>query len=305
MATLIILNPHAGGGRAGRLWNRLEPLLWQVLGDLVIAVTQHPEEVAAHLGEAVNLGLERVIVVGGDGTNHVMVNALAELARSHPGAPLPAFGTLPVGTGRDWARTVGIPLRAEEAVRWLATAQAAPVDVGRLTSGSATVYFLNVASAGISGEIDAHVNAIQRRRPWTFLTQTVRALMSYAPRPLRVYLDGQPWYEGTAFVVAVANGRNFGHGMLIAPEAAINDGLFDVILAEGMARTTALRALPSLYNGTHLRRADVHHARAAEVRIEPDEGTLDLDLDGEYDTGQTLEFAIEPGLLPMLQHPAP
>ncbi len=305
MATLIILNPHAGGGRARRLWSTVEPLLWQALGDLVIAITDRPEEVAAHLDQAIERGLDRVVVVGGDGSNHVVVNRLADLALHQPELRLPAFGSLPIGTGRDWARTVGIPLNAPEAVTWLRGARPAPVDMGRLTYGEETVYFLNVASAGIGGEIDANVNAIQRRRPWTFLAQTIRALMDYAPKPIQVYLDGELWYEGTSFITAVANGRSFGHGMQIAPEASINDGLFDVVLAEEMGRLTAIQALPSLYSGTHLQREDIRHARATEVRIESPEGPLDLDLDGEYNIGQGLVFTMEPALLQMLQQPSP
>lgn len=303
MSTLIILNPHAGGGLARRLWSSVEPLLWEALGDLVIAITDRPEEVAAHLDQAIERELEKVVVVGGDGSNHVVVNRLADLARHQPDLRLPAFGSLPIGTGRDWARTVGIPLKAPEAVQWLRRARPAPVDLGRLTYGGTTVYFLNVASAGIGGEIDARVNAIQIRRPWTFLAQTVRALVSYVPKPIQVFLDGALWYEGTSFITAVANGRSFGHGMKIAPLASIHDGLFDVVLAEEMGRVTALQALPSLYNGTHLQRSDVRHARASEVRINSPEGSLDLDLDGEYNVGQGLTFTIEPALLNMLQLP--
>ena len=82
--TLIILNPHAGSGRAGRVWKELEPLLWEQLGELVVAVTQRTEEVAEHLDKAHASGLTRVISIGGDGTNHTLVNALADLNERYP-----------------------------------------------------------------------------------------------------------------------------------------------------------------------------------------------------------------------------
>jgi len=86
MKTLIILNPHAGSGRAGRLWSKIEPLLWQELGELVVAVTQRPEEIAPHLESARAAGLTRVIAIGGDGTNHSLVNELVRLnQRQQPG----------------------------------------------------------------------------------------------------------------------------------------------------------------------------------------------------------------------------
>ncbi len=303
MSTLIIVNPHAGNGRAGRLWSRIEPLLWEALGDLVIAVTQRPEEVAKRLRESIDMGLKRVITVGGDGTNHVIINALADLAERQPGLPLPVLGSLPIGTGRDWARTVGVPFDPEDAVRWLAMAQPRPVDLGHLAHSKGAFHFLNIASAGIGGEVDARVNAIRRRRSWTFLVQTVGALLRYRPRFVRVMLNGETWYEGTAFIVVVANGRSFGHGMYVAPDAQIDDGLFDVVVVEGMSPLEAIPALPSLYKGTHLLRSDVHHTRAADVRIESPRGPLDLDLDGEYSLAEDLHFTVRPGLLQILSHP--
>src|SRR5689334_10231106 len=88
MKTLIILNPHAGSGRAGRLWSKIEPLLWKELGELVVAVTQRPDEIAPHLESARDAGLTRVIAIGGDGTNHTLINELVRLNERHPGEPL-------------------------------------------------------------------------------------------------------------------------------------------------------------------------------------------------------------------------
>ena len=303
MPTLIIVNPHAAGGRALNIWSRIEPLMWETLGDLVVAVTEYPEEVATHLEDALAMGLKRIITVGGDGTNHVIINALADLMQQNPAMSPPILGSLPIGTGRDWARTTGVPLAPLEAVRWLAEARSYPVDLGRLTHQAGSAYFLNIASAGISGEVDRRVNTVRRRRPWTFIVHTVSALLRYRPRRFRVFLDGELWFEDHAFAIAVANGRAFGHGMLVAPNAQVNDGLFDVIAIEGMRVLEALRALPSLYQGTHLKRPDVHQARAADVFIESPDGPLDIDLDGEYTTGQALQFTIQPRLLQMLRQP--
>src|SRR5258706_11072891 len=153
MTTLIILNPHAGSGRAGKLWTEIEPLLWKELGELVVAVTQRPEDVAEHLDKARAAGLTRVIAIGGDGTNHALINALITLNREHPEGPKMTFGNLPLGTGRDWARTLGIPFKPADAVRWIKGAHPAPLDVGQSQIGSSSQNFLNIASVGISGVI--------------------------------------------------------------------------------------------------------------------------------------------------------
>lgn len=298
--TLIILNPHAAGGRAGAIWKVLEPKLWGRLGELVVAITQNQDEVAAHLDKAQASGLTRVIAIGGDGTNHALINALAALNARNPDATPMIYGNLPVGTGRDWARGLGIPFRdVDAAADWIAGATPQPVDIGRVVYDGQQRYFLNIASAGISGDIATQVNSIRKRRPWTFLQQTVLALLRYAPEKVHIALDGAGWYDGNAYLLAVANGSTFGRGMRIAPEAKPNDGLFDVILVKGMSRPRILMAFEQVYRGAHLTHPRVQHGRAQSVRIETP-APLHFELDGETFNGQMLDFTLHPGLLKML-----
>ncbi len=303
--TLIILNPHAAGGRAGKVWKKIESILWERLGELVLAVTEHPNEVADHLDEAYSVGLTRVISIGGDGTNHALINALIEFNERHPDSPPMVYGTLPVGTGRDWARTLGIPLDAKKAAHWIADAQPHPVDVGLISyqDGDTAVrrHFLNAASSGISGEIGEWVNRTRSRRAWTFLWATVTKLFTYQPQPMRIELDGELWREGSTYIVTVANGTTFGRGMKIAPNAKIDDGLFDVVLVEGMARARALLALRMVYDGSHLQHPAVFSSQAKTIRISSEAGRLGLELDGEHAIGQDMTFTIRPGLLNLLR----
>jgi YegS/Rv2252/BmrU family lipid kinase len=298
--TLIILNPHAGSGRAGRVWKELEPILWDRLGELVVAITQHTEEVAQHLEQAYAAGLTRVISIGGDGTNHALVNALADLNEQHPDGTKMIYGNLPIGSGRDWARAKRIPFNVRQAAEWIATAQPQPTDVGLMTFDGRREHFLNIASAGLSGEVDRRVNSVRVRRPWTFLQATISSILSHDPQNMRVKLDGQEWYEGSAYLVAVANGTTFGHGMRIAPHAQTDDGLFDVILVKGVARPVILSALYRVYNATHLTHPAVRHARAKAVHISATESTIGIDLDGEHASGRDMRFNMRSGLLQML-----
>jgi diacylglycerol kinase (ATP) len=296
--TLIILNPHAGGGRAGRLWHKIEPLLWEELGELVIAVTQHPGEVAQHLEKARIAGLTRVITIGGDGTNHALVNELIRLNRRYPDEPPMTFASLPIGTGRDWARALGVPFSPKKAVAWIKQARPALLDLGSLTmDGEESRHFLNIASVGISGVIVNMVNRLTVRRPWTFYKSTVQSLWTYQPPHLRIKLDGQLWYDAKALLCAVANGSMFGHGLRIAPNALYDDGLFDVVAIEALPRWEAVIALNSLYSGSHLQRKDVHIARAHTVEVEADGKPLELELDGEGASGHQLRFELLPRAL--------
>ncbi len=298
--TLIILNPHAAGGRAGKLWAHIEPMLWDKLGELVVAITQNPAEVAQHLDHAYASGLTRVISIGGDGTNHAMVNALADLHEHYPqGVPI-TYGILPIGTGRDWARSAGIPMNPEDAAAWVVNATPTPTDIGLVTWDTGRrEHFLNIASGGVSGEVDRRVNNVKRRRRWTFLSATVASILSYVPTPVKVMLDGATWYEGESWLVVVANGTTFGHGMRIAPNAQIDDGLFDVLLIEKASKLKMLKALRRVYDGSHLTHPRVRVARAQRVTLESTVPLM-LDLDGEHAQGRRLEFVIRPKLLNLL-----
>lgn len=302
--TLIILNPHAGAGRAGRLWQEIEPMLWDALGELVIAVTQHPNDIAEHLDKAQAAGITRIVAIGGDGTNHAIINAIQTLEVAHPDKPKMTYAQLPVGTGQDFARTLNIPNTPQAAVEWIAHAKPASIDLGVLRySSNQTIqqrHFLNIASVGLGGEVDRRVNATRQRKAWSFKLTSIQSLLTYRPQHLKVWLDDRLWYDDKSWIVVVANGKIFGHGMNIAPHARIDDGLFDVVLVGNVNRYRTIRAFNTVYSGRHLAQDGVYYQQARQVRIENSDGLLGLDLDGEYVKGTQLEFAVKPAALQML-----
>lgn len=296
--TLIILNPHAGGGRAGAIWREIEPTLWKHMGDLIVAVTQHPNEVARHIEQAYAVGVRRVIALGGDGTNHALVNALADFNQQQSEPMI--YGNIPVGTGRDWARGQGIPYTDSARVaQWIIGAKPTPTDLGMLRTGSTREYFLNIASTGLGGQVAKRVNRVNKR-PWTFLVSTVLTTLGYQPETVQVQVDGRDWYEGSAYAVAVANGSTFGHGMRIAPHALTGDGLFDVVLVKGVSRLTVLTALRRVYDASHLTHPAVMTTRAASVTVRSPRGLIEMELDGEYSEGRDVTFSLQPAALQML-----
>jgi len=159
---------------------------------------------------------------------------------------------------------------------------------------------LNIASAGMGGEVAARVNRSKTRRPWTFLAATVATLLRYQPRTLKIALDGVPWFDGSAYFAAIANGTTFGHGMKIAPKADIHDGLFDIVLLENISRLRILMALRRVYDGSHLTRPEIHYAQAKEVRITSGGAPISLELDGEVASGHELTFQVRPAALQLL-----
>jgi diacylglycerol kinase (ATP) len=298
MKPICIVNPKAGAGRALRQLEIVKPFLSNLFGFLHLVVTSHPQEVLEKIRLAARDGYDMVLSIGGDGTNQVVVNALAKL----PEHPL-TFATLPFGTGRDLARSLEVPVEPLAAAQWLARAEPCALDIGRVTSEGAQSYFVNVASAGLTGEVARRCN-VQVKRPWTYFQAAVSTLLQFGPPTMRVTIDGEVWYEGEALALAVGNGRYFGRGMLVCPDALLNDGQFDVVLVEGMGKANALVALPSLYTGAHLKRGDVHTRRARHVIVEALGPALDLEMDGEPDQSSTIAFEVVPGALQALVDPS-
>jgi YegS/Rv2252/BmrU family lipid kinase len=279
----------------------LEPTLAHLADDYAVVMTRHAEDVAELIQQAAYEGCERVISIGGDGTSNVVVNALMAYNTTHPGNTL-VYGAIPAGTGRDFARGAGIPQKTMEAANYIlnqATLQA--VDIGYAEFGDDKRYFLNISSAGISNNV---VQRVERatKRPWTYFVSVVLALAQYEPEGVRIELDGDVWFEGRIYIAAVANGKYFGQGIFVAPDALIDDGLFDVVIAEEMPTFDLIRAFPTIYTGKHITHPKVKVGRAQQISIfSTSPVPLGMDFDGELATSATeVRYTILPGKLKML-----
>ena len=293
--TLFVVNAAAGGGRAGRVRDRLlarDPGLkrhtWLEGRDAADAEARLRRRLA-------DPELRRIVVLGGDGTAHGVVDLLL----SEGVAERVAFGLLSAGTGSDFARTLGMPKRPEDALHRILNAKPRPIDaIGIETDSGVRAHCLNIASAGLSGAVDQAVNA--SRVHGSYLWTTVRAVLGYRATPCRVLVDGEEWIDGPFFVVAMANGRYFGKGMHVAPGARIDDGLLDVVLIPPVPKWQLPVRLPQFLTGRHVRLPRVRTTRAKEVRIEPPADFFPFDLDGETLTSEPATFRILPGALCLL-----
>ena len=296
--TLILVNPAAGGGRAGAFWERLRPAA-EALAPIRVEVPANREASRRTVRDALTGGCERVVAVGGDGTAHLVANAILG---SGAGAVL---GVLPAGTGSDLARALRIPRDPREALRRALLGPPVPIDAGRCETQTDVFFFINIASAGIGGLVDEAVNAMPRRGRTAFLRATLAALWHYSCIPVRISADGAAFYEGPLFVLAVANGTTFGKGMRIAPHASVDDGLFDLVLVGEVAGAELLRRLPQVYLGRHMHARPVRFTRAREVVLDPLAPLPVFDVDGEtYPSGRAT-FTLLPGALRVAGPPPP
>jgi YegS/Rv2252/BmrU family lipid kinase len=282
--TLVIVNPRSRNGVTGRRWKALQAGLRGALGPFDVEHTRAPRDAERIAREGVRAGIERVIIAGGDGTVNEVVTGL--LAAGLGGYA--EIGLLPLGTGGDFTRSLGIPPGLDEAVALLAAGKARQIDAGRITyrdaaSRNASAYFVNVASLGISGLIDQLVNRATKRFGGgaSFLIGTIKAIARHRSEHVTLRVDGEVVHDGPLVLAAAANGRYFGGGMYIAPEARLDDGLFDVVLVSDLSKRKLLAKLPLLYLGKHLNDPECRFLRGRAIEAEAAPGAVLLDIDGE------------------------
>ena len=288
MKLRVISNPTAGSGSAVRRLPALKRLLADRGFTAEFVETRAPGDATRLVHEARGDGVECLLVMGGDGT----LNEVSQGYLDPDGLPLPGpdIALVPSGTGGDFRKTFQLGTTLEEAVERLGTAEPHPLDLGvlELSSHSGETIrraFLNITSFGLGGLTDRLVNAGPK---WiggraAFFVGSLRALISYSNAPVRLRVDGEVVLEAPIVNVAIANGRYFGGGMKIAPDADPSDGLFDVIAMHDLTRAQGVALAPRLYQGTHLHQPGVKVTRGALIEAESlvPRAEILIDMDGE------------------------
>jgi YegS/Rv2252/BmrU family lipid kinase len=270
---LLVHNPSAGGGRAGRL---APELVGRLAGDGVEVALHRTRSLAdARLAacEAAS-AVDAVVAVGGDGT----VGACAAgLADAGPGARA-ALGVVPAGGGNDAARSLGLPAGDPlAAAALLPRLRRRPADLATVAGRA----YLNVAGAGFDAEVNRVAN---QRLGWVrgrprYVGAVLAQLVVGRTARFRLALDDEP-EELSGWLVAVANGPSYGGGMRIAPAAALDDGLLDVVVIGATSKAELLRTFPRVFSGRHVDHPAVSVRRAGRVELDADR-TLAVYADGE------------------------
>lgn len=299
----LIVNPAAGGGRAGRACAAVEAAL-RGHGVTVCSDRARDLEHARALAlEAARAG-ESVFVLGGDG----LAGAIADVLRTVPGS---LMAVLPGGRGNDLVRVLGLPGDPVLACDALVDAVPTPIDLGE-ADGRA---FLGIASVGL----DSDANRIANEAPaWlgdlVYAYGALRALVSWRPACFELTLrNGAGAAEETAgspsrsiaftgYTVAVANSKAYGGGMLMAPHASLQDGLLDLVWIEQIPKLRVVANLPKLFKGTHVEEPSVHVLRATEVEISADRPFM-MYADGDPLVALPARLRVLPGAVRMLVPP--
>ena len=285
--TVVILNPKAGSVREiASLTKRLRDL-----PDTEVLVTTGKTAATRFARKAVERGCDTIVAAGGDGTLNEVVNGIAaDRARVR-------LGLIPLGTGNDFARTIGLPTDFDEAIDVLATGRTRAIDLVRVTSKQVR-YFINVSAGGFSGLVDEKLTPKMKKTwgPLAYLRCAVASLPQlHAYRTTISFGRGRRLVVGV-YNVIVANGRYAGGGTMIAPRASVDDGLLDVILILERPATDLALLAAQVALGKHLSSKTIVFQRAAKVRVKSRPGMW-FNVDGELVGNEPVTFEVLPRAL--------
>ncbi|HKW06314.1 MAG TPA: diacylglycerol kinase family protein [Candidatus Dormibacteraeota bacterium] len=267
-----------------------------------VALTTRPLEATEIAQRAVLESRPLIVAVGGDGTLNEVVNGFFR-----NGAPLPTTSKLamvPLGTGGDFRRTLRIPMDPKQAIEVLRNGLVRRLDAGCITystsdGATAVRHFINIADAGIGGEVVNRVgNGTKRFGSFAYTIGGLGALFSYSNSPMTVDIDGVRHELPKAQQVVVANCQYFGGGMQMAPSASPTDGVFDVILIKDAGKVETMRGMNDVRKGRHLDGANPKMELMYGKRIavsSPEK--VRIDVDGEAVGFLPALFEIQPGAI--------
>jgi diacylglycerol kinase (ATP) len=280
----LVVNPTSGRGRGARIAPAVRERLAAAGLTVDVHTTTCAEDVGRIAAEVVASGADAVALIGGDGTIHLGAQVLA-----NSGMP---FGVIPAGTGNDFARGLGVPLKDPAAAADLVVA-------GRTRTIDLAVAKDEFITTVVAGGFDSLVNKRANAMSWPkgnarYTVATFAELRTFKPLEYVVTVDDEV-IETKAMLVAVGTGPTYGGGLQICAGAELDDGQLDVTIIQPVSRLTLLQMFPKLSKGTHVGHPAVRTLRGSSVRIESPGITAYGD--GEVLGPLPVDIGIAPGAL--------
>lgn len=297
----LILNPMADMGNSWRVAADMRPIV-EGFGGADWSGTVYPTHATELARQAGEDGYERVIVMGGDGTVHEVINGLMMI----PQKKRPAVGVVPLGSGNDFAHAIGVPDAPAEALRHALAGQPRPVDLGVLRDEHGrTEYFDNTLGIGFDAVVTIRSHRLPLLRGFPmYLTAVIQTIiLNFDPMALHVETDGETWDLPT-LMLTVCNGPREGGGFHVAPQARLDDGILHYATIEKVSRPMMFRLIPEVMNGTHGRFKQVHLGACRKMSLTSDR-PLYIHADGEIFSGfgtnvRRLSIEVIPGALQVI-----
>lgn len=291
----FIVNPRAGSGKTMSEWVPAEHKMERLGIKYVTAYTDYKKHAMGLAYDAAAEGYRRIVAVGGDGSIHEVMNGVAKYC-DWTGTPTEEFhlGVMPIGSGNDWIKSLGIPHNVCDVVDLIKKESFARMDVVEVNCANGTTsYMTNIGGIGFDPHVCERVNKQKEsgmRGKRIYLNALYHTLRSLNTINVRVTADGEKVFEGTIYSMALGNGKYSGSGMRQVPGAKFDDNLLDFTIVPKMPLGKLLKLLPHLFDGKMDEASSLICGRCTSLQVEPmDEASADIiELDGEID-----------GMLPM------
>ncbi len=278
----LILNPMADMGRAWKTANDLRPIAQEFRGELTWSGTVYPTHAIDLAKQAAEEGCDMVVAMGGDGTVHEVMNGLMQV----PENKRPIMGIVPIGSGNDFAYSIGITQKPSHALAHALKAEnIQPVDIGLLTDEHGRKeYFDNTLGIGF----DAIVTIRSHKLPIVkgflmYLTAVIQTIvLNHDPVKVKVETDNETW-EDQILMLTLCNGPREGGGFMMSANSKNNDGIFESVAVTKVSRTTMFRLVPEFMKGTHARFKQIRMGSFQKMALTSDR-PLYIHADGEIFT---------------------
>ena len=301
---LVIFNPIAGRGRVKKHWPELQQGLIDAGIEFDVTATSAPLD-AVKLAEKATTKYSTVIAVGGDGTIHEVVNGL--MRASSEGETI-TLGIVPLGNGDDFAKMIppqttigGKVFDWHIAIEKIAKGQTKMFDVGRMSDdklgvgqGNKPHYFMNGMDIGFGAQAALNFTKVPSFLTGmaAYLTAIMKTLIDYHIPKIRIKIDDQAAFEQSTTMTVITNGRCFGSGFWVCPEAQVDDGLLDVMVTQSVGRLKILRLIPKIMKGTHVNEPILKNYRARRIDIKSQQPFV-VEADGEIPYPQTRHLEVQ------------
>lgn len=281
---VVIVNPRSGGGLSEKRWASVVGPITDGLGAFDTRFTEAPGHARTIAFEEATAGRQLVVALGGDGTISEVADGLVAAGGQAE------LGIIPRGTGGDFRRSLGIENQLFDAAEHVRKTKSRKVDMGRVSfvahDGTASSrHFINVTSLGFSSTVAKRANDASKKLGGriSFLSAVVRSLLTYDNAEVMVSVDGGEARRMTVLLAAIGNGRFFGGGMKICPEAMLDDGHFDLVTVGDLGRLEVLAKIHRIYSGNHLSMKEVQSVRCRQLHVTAADpaGEIPVEIDGE------------------------
>lgn len=279
---LFIINPKAGKGKTINIIPKIKEIFSEHYENYIIEITKYPGHATIIANEYTSKDNYRVYAVGGDGTLNEVLNGMV--------GSNSLLGVIPCGSGNDFIKSIYMKKFDDDIINDTINGIVQVMDLGKVQNR----YFLNISSVGIDAEVANNVLKYKKfpfiSGALAYLLSVITTILKYKSKEIEITIDDKKININT-ILLAVANGRYYGGGFMVAPKANLQDGYFDLCLVSTLSKIKMLVLFPKLINGTHDKIKEVSFYKAKSVNIIAKK-EMSINIDGELIKSKRVNYEI-------------